>query len=58
MGIEKEYLVLLKQIINIDKKCIGKKITKLSPRLMSIVDKKINLSLGIRKPNRYKKERS
>ena len=47
MGLEKESLVLLEQITTIDKKCIGRKITKLSARLMAVVDKKINVSLGI-----------
>ena len=55
-GLEKESLVLLEQIMTIDKKCIGRRITKLSPRLMSVVDKKINVSLGMRKVPCRRKE--
>ena len=39
------------------KKCIGRSITKLSPRLMSVVDKKINVSLGMRRVPYRRKER-
>ena len=57
MGMEKESLVLLEQIVTIDKKDIGRKIAKLSPRLMAVVDKKINVSLGIRRyTNRRKRK--
>lgn len=56
MGLKYESLILLEQIMTIDKKCIGRRITKLTPRLMSIVDKKINVSLGVKKANKAKKE--
>lgn len=55
-GLEKESLVLLEQIMTIDKKCIGRRITKLSPRLMSVVNKKINVSLGMRRTPCRRKE--
>ncbi len=42
--------------MTIDKKCVGRRITKLTPRLMSVVDKKINVSLGVKKANSAKKE--
>lgn len=56
MGLKYESLILLEQIMTIDKKCIGRRITKLTPRLMSVVDKKINVSLGVKKANKAKKE--
>ena len=53
IGLKETSLLLTEQIITVNKFSIGRKITKLSPRLMDVVDKRIQISLSLSSP-KYK----
>lgn len=47
MGMEKQSLLLTEQILTINRKNIGRKLTSLNPRIMELVDKKIGISINL-----------
>lgn len=49
IGLKQTSLLLTEQIITINKFSIGRKITTLSPRLMEVADKRIQISLSLLK---------